>query len=80
MRQRRTGVLAGGVGIPRVRWFGEECDFYVLAEDVLGPSLKDLFNCCCRKFSLKTTLLIDNQAISRIKYIYLKGFFCRDVE
>jgi hypothetical protein len=21
-------ALAGGVGIPRVRWYGQECDFY----------------------------------------------------
>ncbi|KAK3940976.1 casein kinase I isoform delta, partial [Diplogelasinospora grovesii] len=51
-------TLSGGVGIPRVRWYGQECDFYVLVHDLLGPSLEDLFNYCGRTFSLKTILLL----------------------
>jgi len=37
-------ILAGGVGIPPVRWFGKEGDYNVLVMDLLGPSLEDLFN------------------------------------
>jgi serine/threonine protein kinase len=73
-------ALSGGVGIPHVRWFGQECEFYVLVHDLLGPSLEDLFNYCGRKFSLKTILLIADQAISRIKYIHSKGFLHRDIK
>ena len=73
-------ALSGGVGIPRVRWFGEECDFYALVHDILGPSLEDLFNYCDRRFSLKTILLIADQAISRIEYIHSKGFLHRDIK
>ncbi len=73
-------ALSGGVGIPRVRWFGEECDFYVLVHDLLGPSLEDLLNYCDRRFSLKTILLIADQAISRIAYIHSKGFLHRDIK
>ena len=47
-------TLAGGAGVPRVLWFDEECDYYVLVLDLLGPSLEDLFNYCGRSFSLKT--------------------------
>lgn len=73
-------VLAGGVGIPRVRWFGEECDYYALVHELLGPSLEDLFNYCDRRFSIKTVLLIANQAISRIQYIHDKGILHRDIK
>ncbi|KAM7185164.1 casein kinase I isoform delta [Rhypophila sp. PSN 637] len=71
---------AGGIGIPRVWWFGEECDIYVLVEDLIGPSLEDLFNYCNRKFSLKTILLIADQLIARMEYMHLEGFLHRDIK
>jgi serine/threonine protein kinase len=73
-------ALSGGTGIPRLLWFGEDGEYFALVHEILGPSLEDLFNYCDRRFSLKTVLLIADQAISRIEYIHKRGFLHRDVK
>ena len=67
-------TLAGGVGVPFVRWFGTECDYNAMVLDLLGPSLEDLFNFCNRKFSLKTVLLLADQLVSHFHSLYSTAF------
>ena len=72
-------ALAGEVGIPRVYWYGNEGLYYVLVLELLGPSLVDLLNYCDRRFSLKSILLIADQAISRMERIH-RRFLHRDIK
>ena len=67
-------------GIPGIRWYGTEGDYNVMVLDLLGPSLEDLFNFCGRRFSLKTTLMLADQLISRVDYMHSKGFLHRDIK
>ncbi|KAI0096278.1 casein kinase I isoform delta [Nemania sp. FL0031] len=71
--------LAGEIGIPRVYLHQVEDRYNVLIFELLGPSLEDLFNYCSRKFSLKTILLIADQAICRIERIH-RRFLHRDIK
>ncbi|CAK8579520.1 unnamed protein product [Lathyrus sativus] len=73
-------VLQGGSGIPGIKWFGVDGEDNVLAIDLLGPSLEDLFVYCGRKFSLKTVLLLADQMITRIEYVHSKGYLHRDIK
>jgi serine/threonine protein kinase len=51
-----------------------------MIQDLLGPSLQDLFEYCERRFSLKTVLLLAEQVISRVKYIHSKSYIHRDIK
>uniref|UniRef100_A0ACD5XQQ8 Uncharacterized protein n=1 Tax=Avena sativa TaxID=4498 RepID=A0ACD5XQQ8_AVESA len=73
-------LLQGGTGIPHLKWFGLDGEYNVMAIDLLGPSLEDLFNYCNRKFTLKTVLLLADQMIARVDYMHLRGFLHRDIK
>ena len=72
--------LSGGPGIPRMYWHGHECEFRVMAFQLLGPNLENLLNYCGRKFSLKTVLLLADQMIPSFRHIHSKGYIHRDVK
>jgi len=67
-------IMTGGAGIPNVYWCGREGEHNVMVMDILGLSLEDLFNFCCRKFSMKSVFLLADQFRTRIEYIHTKNF------
>ncbi|KAH7647128.1 casein kinase I [Cryptosporidium bovis] len=75
-------ILQGGVGIANVYHceLDREVNHQIMAMELLGPSLEDLFNLCHRKFSLKTILMIADQMLQRVEYIHSKNFIHRDIK
>ena len=73
-------ILEGGLGVPRIYWYGVEGDYNVMVFELLGPSLEDLFSFCNREFSLKTTLMLADQMILRVQYMHQKSLIHRDIK
>lgn len=72
--------LAGGLGMPAVHWSGTEGEHNVMAMDLLGLSLEDLFKDSSKRFSLKTTVMLGDQMINRLEYMHSKCSIHRDVK
>ncbi|CAF0924434.1 unnamed protein product [Adineta steineri] len=68
------------IGFPKMIFYGQEKQYYVLVMDLLGPSLEDLFNFCNRSFTLHTTCMIIDQAISRTKQMHNQSLLHRDIK
>lgn len=77
---RTYKILVGSVGIPSVYYFGHEGLHSILVIDLLGPSLEDLFDWCGRRFTLKTTVMVAKQMISRVQTIHEKSLIYRDIK
>ncbi|ALC45943.1 CG12147 [Drosophila busckii] len=73
-------ILRGGLGFPKLRYFGTEGIYNVLVVDLLGPSLEDLLNFCARNFSLKTTLMLGLQILARVEYLHMNCLLHRDIK
>ena len=56
-------ILQGGVGIPKLFWYGTEGLYNILVIELLGPSLEDLFNYCNKQFSLNTSLKLAEEIV-----------------
>lgn len=77
---RAYKTLRGSLGIPNVYYFGQEGLHLILVIDLLGPSLEDLFDWCGRKFSLKTTVMVAKQMLSRVQTIHERSLIYRDIK
>lgn len=72
--------LGGGIGIPKAFSQLSLGNRNCFVMELLGNSLESLFHMCKKSFSLKTVLMIADQAISRLQYIHEKGIIHKDVK
>lgn len=73
-------LLAGGVGIPLVHWYGVDGDKNVMVIDLLGPSLEDMLNLCNHRLGMKTVLMLADQMVNRLEYCHAKSIIHRDIK
>ncbi|KAA1467565.1 kinase-like protein [Dentipellis sp. KUC8613] len=77
---RSYRTLNGTPGVPQVHHFGQEGLHNVLAIDLLGPNLEDLFDMCGRRFSVKTVCMAAKQMVTRVQAIHDKSLIYRDIK
>lgn len=68
-----TSALSGAVGFPQFYYYGIENGQCALITSLLGKSLQDLFYESNLTFSLKTILMIADQMLERLNFLYNKG-------
>ncbi|KAI9015323.1 kinase-like domain-containing protein [Phycomyces nitens] len=77
---RTYKILAGLGGVPTAYYFGQEGLYNVLVIDLLGPSLEDLFDCCSRRFSVKTVAMLAKHMVSRVQSMHERNLIYRDIK
>lgn len=73
-------LLQGGAGIPSIQWAGVEAGQMMMVIELLGPTIKDLFQACNHKFCLKTILMLAEQFLNRIEFVHSKSYLHRDIK
>ena len=64
----------GGIGIPKLYWYGTQGNYNILVRELLDDSLEDYFQSCNNKFTLLTTLMLADQMLSRIEFVHSRNY------
>jgi serine/threonine protein kinase len=70
-------------GIPKIISFGKNKEYNILIEELLGPSIDELFNLgkkLNKKVLLKAACMIAIQSLDRLQFIHSKNFIHRDIK
>ena len=72
-----------GFGIPKIISFGKNKEYNILIEELLGPSIEELFKKkkkLNKKILLKAVCMIAIQSLDRLQFIHSKNFIHRDIK
>ncbi|KAI7849762.1 kinase-like domain-containing protein [Circinella umbellata] len=72
-------ILTGGRGIPQCQWYGEHDDFACIVIDLLGPSLRELYE-AVSFISLDIVVQLGCQMIYILEDTHNRGIVYRDVK
>ena len=76
-----SSVAQNSTNSPYSRYgYGILEDNNIMVMDLLGPSLEDMFNYCGRRFTLKTTMMLGIELITRLEFIHHRNFIHRDIK
>lgn len=73
-------IMSGSFGIPEFKWFGNQGGYNILVTEMLEKTLEDLMRNCGGMFTLKTTLMLAEELLSRIEYMHRVGIVHRDLK
>ena len=72
-------LILKGYGIPEIKSYGFNNNFYFLIEELLGKNLAQIYS-SSKSFSLKDIAMIAIQVIDRIEFIHSKYVIHRDIK
>jgi len=67
-------------GITEYYWYGKEGQYNCFVMQLLGPSLDDVMKACSGRLSLKSTVLVAEQALHVMEYVHSKSVVYCDVK
>lgn len=73
-------ILDGAPGFARPFEYEAKDGNAILALDLLGNNINDIFRQHNHRFSLKTVLLLADQMLLRLQYLHFKGIIHRDIK
>ena len=76
----KLNILKGYIGIPKIYNFGKLKEYNILAMELLGKSLNEIFQDQNKKFSLKTVCTIAIDILKLIKHVHEKKLIHRDIK
>ncbi|MES1904062.1 MAG: hypothetical protein MHPSP_004539, partial [Paramarteilia canceri] len=66
--------------IPKIHYYGQVANSFVLIMDLMGPSVEDLFSLMNKRFSIKTILMLSLRMLRALETVHAVNFIHRDIK